>query len=145
MTRVRGPRAAGRARRALLAGLLGGVAGAAGCRAPAPPIAFDGPVERAGIEVRVESVRRAPYDDAVLAVVGSAHNGRDDDLAGIRIVFELVDRAGAKVGDAVAETPGLGRGRAWRFEAPARVVRGAAVERIRVERIELEPLVPAGR
>ena len=126
------------ARRALLA--LGAAVLLGACQTP-PPIAFEGPVLTAGVEVNVSSLLRGPGGQ-VLAVAGDARNDRPDDLAQLKIVFELLDPTGIKLGDATAQTAGLRSGQIWRFDAEARTTYRGQVARVRVDRIELEPLAP---
>lgn len=101
------------------------------------PVTFGGPTEADGVEFGVEGVIRA-YG-RVVAVEGYAHNASDVDFDRVLVVYELLDAAGIKVGDAAAEALGLAAGRTWRFDAPAAVKLRAAVKRVRIERIELEP------
>lgn len=120
----------------------------AGCRLPAPgpsppAVAFDGPLRAHEVEVNVASVLREGRSGPVLAIAGEARNDGAEDLAEVRVVFELLDATDVKVGDAVAVTPGLRADQIWRFDAPATVALRGVVARVRVDRVEL--LTASGR
>ncbi|WP_145070093.1 FxLYD domain-containing protein [Engelhardtia mirabilis] len=102
-----------------------------------PLVSYGGPVTAEGIEVTVDGVIRR--FGRVLAVEGTARNVGQSDQGHLRLVFELLDDDGAKIGDATAQSEGLRAGQLWRFDAAATVKFHARVDRVRLDRVELGP------
>lgn len=87
---------------------------ACGCSSR-PAFKAPAPYEDSGVRVELDGYYRQGFD--IVGLIGTATNVSGQELSPVLLTFDVVDKEGVKVNEAIASTNSLAVGQKWRFNA----------------------------